>query len=66
MLEVSISHELPRWLYMLLQLLPAITVTSAALLVNDTARQIRGAETDRHKRMEVSGYVRTEHANRRD
>lgn len=60
MLEVSIAHELPRWLYMMLQMLPAITVTAAAWLVNDTARQIQGAEMDRRQRMRAAGYRGTD------
>lgn len=43
---IHITYELPQWITMLLQLTPAIIVTAAAWLLNDTIRQINGIETD--------------------
>lgn len=53
---VHITLTLPQWLTMLAQLTPALIVTAAAWLLNDTIAQIQGAEQDRRERMAAAGY----------
>lgn len=43
---IRITYELPQWITMLAQLTPAIIVTAAAWLINDTIRQVQGIDED--------------------